>query len=994
MLHKFLRFIVPFVIILALFFSTTLTLGQASGGITVPNGEDMFTLQAEMPGLVQAGFISPLQSEGTASIDVALGEPGLSYRYVKEFGTPGVPYIVDTIHINRPNGLYIDIDDNIFITEERGHRVLVYDDTPEIVHTLGVAGECEGDDRGFCNLRDVAVDPDGNFWAVDSHRVVQYDPTGAYLQQFPADHPWESGSDNDHFDDPSGLAFDSAGRLYVSDHWNQRIQVFDLTTGSPVYSETIGHTGEISDTPGYFNEPMRIAIDSSDALYVTERGNQRVQKCEYVSGWSCSVLDSDLGDPQGIAVETTGNVFIADSWGRIHKCTSAGACSDFAVNVAYFDVAVDSAGNVYGADPWGTRVEKYDSAGVFQEVYLGVSMTPYLTDADHFYNPRVAIDADDNIIIIEDRGQRLIKLDPEGNFLWDYGVPGIDFWGDGGFVDPHSVATDLDGNIYVAEGCQVEIIDPEGNYLDSLGSDCGNGDYEFNWATGVDVDQNGSIYVADYPNHRVMIYDSSLTFVDMIGATGECDSANDRLCFPIAVETDAAGNIYVTDAGNLRVQKYNSSLDWQMTIGNGTWGESFDQFAYPEDIAVDALGRIFVTDWNNHRVQVFDSAGTYLTTIGGAWGTNNSQLKGAPGVDVDSQGNVYVADWENFLIKVFAPGYPGWVQSNINGFGNRNIKAIPSMGVFNNHLYASATEWEDDKNYIYRTADGKTWEAGNTSFFSGVSALQGFGNYIYAGTWGNKIYRSDNGLDWTQVFEAAWGISHFSVYNGALYAGVYSDSSVEGTTIYKTTDGLVWEPFVTNGNSTQTVSGVISSATFNGLHYFGAADWSDTTGAHIWRTDGITVSEVVVDGFGDPLNRAPGGMTVFSDYLYVSLGLDNGYEVWRSPSGDKDSWENVLVGDPSEPGYTHYTGLATLGNKLYLTVQNDESGIQVWTTTNGVDWFKSVPDGFGDSNNTYTEWGNSVTIFNNQLYVGVVNTANGGEIWRMLHLISLPLVIR
>lgn len=71
---------------------------------------------------------------------------------------------------------------------------------------------------------------------------------------------------------------------------------------------------------------MKIALDSSDRLYVAEIGNNRVQRCTYSSGWSCTVLDSNLNGPQGIAVDNSDNVYIADTWnGQIRKCTSAGA---------------------------------------------------------------------------------------------------------------------------------------------------------------------------------------------------------------------------------------------------------------------------------------------------------------------------------------------------------------------------------------------------------------------------------------------------------------------------------------------------------------------------------------------------------------------------------------------------------------------------------------------------------------------------------------------
>ena len=115
-------------------------------------------------------------------------------------------------------------------------------------------------------------------------------------------------------------------------------------------------------------------------------------------------------------------------------------------------------------------------------------MVPYLTDGYHYNVPRVTLDGEDNIIVIEEAGHRLVKLDPAGNFLGDFGVPGVDFQDNDHLASPQGAAADAAGNIYVADGlCRVQIIDPDGNYLDTFGGVCGTGDYEFYWITGIAV---------------------------------------------------------------------------------------------------------------------------------------------------------------------------------------------------------------------------------------------------------------------------------------------------------------------------------------------------------------------------------------------------------------------------------------------------------------------------------------------------------------------------
>ena len=74
--------------------------------------------------------------------DVALGEPGLSFRYVEQLGETQVPFLADTDHLVQPNGLFIDADDNVYVTEEYGSRSSKYDSAGENLLEIGDAGMC------------------------------------------------------------------------------------------------------------------------------------------------------------------------------------------------------------------------------------------------------------------------------------------------------------------------------------------------------------------------------------------------------------------------------------------------------------------------------------------------------------------------------------------------------------------------------------------------------------------------------------------------------------------------------------------------------------------------------------------------------------------------------------------------------------------------------------------------------------------------------------
>lgn len=952
---------------------------------------------------VNTGQASQSQSINIPAID--LGQPGLSYRYAQTFGTTEQPYLVDTTHINRPLGLFMDTSDNIYVVEEQGYRMLKYSITGTNLLTLGQAGICYTDDYIFCTPQDMVTDASSNIWIADGNRIIQYDSSGVMLQQFPVDDPWESGSDNDRFDQTRGVAIDSGNHLFVSDSNNHRIQVFDISGGSPVYSATIGTTGVSGSAAGYFNQPHRIAIDSGDNLFVADSENDRVQKCTYSSGWTCSIFDTGLGYPQGITADGT-DIYIADTEnGRIRKCAGGGSCSDFMTGYkGIYDVAVDSFGNVYGSAAYEAAVYKYDPSGTYLGVFLGVENVPYVTDGYHYNHPRIAIDSMDNLIIIEENGQRLVKLDSQGVFLWSVGAPGRDSHNDNAhFAYPHGVATDQNNNIYVADGDRVQIFNSSGVYQNTL-------EDGFSWIAGIAVDGAGNIYVSDANKHHVRIYDTNLVYVNQIGVTGNCDTTNYHLCWPIGVEVDGVGNIYVADIGNSRVQKFDSNLDWTMTLGTtGVSGNEFDQFDGPEDVAVDILGRIYVSEWGN-RVQVFDDTGAYLTTIGGEWGSELSRFRGASGVAIDSLGNVYVSDFDNARIQKFAPGVPNWKQVNINGFGKRPNTVATNMEIFNNQLYVGSTgSWSGGAAEIWRTAEGTTWEKANETGFGATNLdanravvdLAVFNSQLYASTgWRGlpgQIWRSSNGLTWEKVEDNGFddpgneGINIFGVFNNQLYVTIQGSGGVE---IWRssTGDNGSWTRVVENGGS-DNLSFITDLIEFNGKFY-AMVENNETprTGCQVWETsDGTTWTAVVDDGFGNIENHQTGGATVFAGWLYVGTRNDStGGEIWRSDNGT--DWENAASGGFGNVNNKKIENVFGFKDFLYSASTNSITGVQIWRSEDGITWESHIIDGFGDSNSDSAIW--TGVEFQGSLFLGASNAASGAKIWQMLNSIYLPLVVR
>jgi hypothetical protein len=952
---------------------------------------------------------SGIGSQATAA-NVPMGQSGVSFRYLRDIGAVETPYLVDTQHINRPDGLFMDPAGALFVTENQGNRVLKYAADGTNLLAIGKAGMCDTGSGYLCSPSDAATAADGTLWVVDNGtQVIQFSPTGTRLQSYPTQDnaPWQSGSGNDRFDGAIGIAMDSSGRMFIADSRNQRIQIFTFSAGAPVWSATIGETGVPDSNDTHFNTPYRLAFDSSDQLYVLDRGNNRVQRCVEGGGdWTCTTFTNDLNDPQGITVDQSNNVLIADTQnGRILKCAPNGSCATFSDQGAWpVDLAVDGSGNVFYSASYENVVYKIGSDGSWLGAALGVENTPYLTDGAHFNHPRVAVDTQGNLIVLEENGQRLVKLDPTGKMLWSFGTPGHDDPNDNLHLNyPHGVATDLSGTIYVADGSRVQIFSSGGQFMASFGS-YGKGTDQFDWITGIAVDRNGYIYIADGNNQRIKIFNSARQFVTAIGESDVTGADNAHFSYPIGVEVDGSGNLYVADIGNCRVQKFNSSHVYQMTFGSGTCASGI-QDVDAEDVTVDAQGRVYVSGWNN-RVQVFDKDGAYLTTIGGVWGSLTSQFRGASGVAVDASGNVYIADYGNARIEKFTPGIPGWKQANLNGFGTSTASWAMSLAVFNNQLYVGDSDWNSSAR-IYRSSDGRAWQTASDPGFgsddNAVASLVPFAGQLYASTgWNNntspKILRSPDGSTWNPVVSDGFGdgnisaISTMTVFQNKLYAG--TENTTDGTSIWRSDTGnpASWTSVFTGGHGDPKNARVVGFGEFSGYLY--ASVENEITGVEIWRTnDGTAWIQTNSNGFGNAKNMWGSGYAILNNKLYTSTGsLDAVGTIWATTDGT--NWSPIVADGFGDPNNTKISGLYALSGCLYATTDNFKTGSEVWRSKDGVTWVQINPDGFGDANNGETIWSNATTDFQGHLFIGTNNNANGGEVWELAGFTTyLPLTL-
>ena len=242
------------------------------------------------------------------------------------------------------------------------------------------------------------------------------------------------------------------------------------------------------------------------------------------------------------------------------------------------------------------------------------------------------------------------------------------------------MAVDASGNLYITDrnNHRIRKVDSTGTIttIAGTGKDGFSGDggpasqAQLNFPTGVAVDGEGNLYIADAPNDRIRKVDSIGTITTIAG-TGEQGFSGDggpaiqaQLDAPTGVAVDGAGNLYIADRNNSRIRKVDSIGTITTIAGGGGFGEDGGpatqaRLDLPYGVAVDSAGNLYIADTNNDRIRKVDSAGT-ITTIAGT-GEQGFGGDGGPatqarlnypyGVAVDGAGNLYIADRYNNRIR-------------------------------------------------------------------------------------------------------------------------------------------------------------------------------------------------------------------------------------------------------------------------------------------------------------------------------------------------------
>jgi len=433
-------------------------------------------------------------------------------------------------------------------------------------------------------------------------------------------------------------------------HWKNTLLVFSFLYTNLLVAQDYIFVREISgysqkEPLVYLNGPQSVAIDTSGQIYVADY-NKWIQKFDsngrFLQRWSSPVMDNDMS----LAIDGAQNVYAAEFHNSvIRKFSPNGKLLKewgFAENV-YLpnDITISKNSFVYVAEPSINRIVKFDTSGNYISHVEGIG-----NDSTSFEQATsIGVDAEERLYIADYSRGRIVVFDSSFQYVSSFKT----------IYRPYHVKLDAKGHVftYSSSGIVIEKYDTSGILLGTVSRPM-NLPSSLDFGNDFTITESGNIFILDNSNGLLKI-NSNLQFQDRNIHTDTF--ALGQMIKPYSVATDDAGHVYVTQYEHKQVQKYD-------TLGRALqkWELNFA----PNKIALDGNKYVYLSD--NQRVYKYDTSGHLLDTLSKP-GSDFSDLNSPRSLAVDDQSNVYVGtsdyatrvynDQGEFLGALLGPGGVG-----------------------------------------------------------------------------------------------------------------------------------------------------------------------------------------------------------------------------------------------------------------------------------------------------------------------------------------------
>jgi uncharacterized protein (TIGR03437 family) len=532
-----------------------------------------------------------------------------------------------------PNGIAVDAQGNLYIGDVDNYKIRKVATDGTISTFAGVGEFGYGGDNGpaidaiIGITYDLAVDANSNVYFSDTTNAIvrKIDAVTGVISPFAGS--GQQGYINDGIPAtqelmvPTGLAFDRAANLYISDvNLNRIIQIdTSLNAMTVAGNQTAGYAGDGGlALLAELDFPNGLAVDGTGAVYVADQLNQRVRKVAQlqintIAGTGIrdggAAVAAFLANPDGIAINSANTLAVADSGNiEVREFTVGGAINGFGQLMGPpHGVTFDATGNLFVTDnePYVLKV----SSGGVTSIVAGNGMTGFSGDGGTatsatFEDPEgIAVDSTGNFYFADYANERVRKVTASTGLISTIAGNGkIAAAGDGG---PAASAA----------------LDP----LD------------------VALDSKGNLYIADYDNNRIreITLDGAIATVvgtGVAGYAGDGGPAVSALLYgPSGIALDSAGNLYIADNNNAVVRRVTPSGLITTIAGNGTpvpasgdGGAALAAQMDPWRLTVDAAGNVYVSDQANSRVRMLHPQILNPAAVAISGGNGQSATAGMP----------------------------------------------------------------------------------------------------------------------------------------------------------------------------------------------------------------------------------------------------------------------------------------------------------------------------------------------------------------------------
>jgi sugar lactone lactonase YvrE len=641
-----------------------------------------------------------------------------------------------SVNLQQPAGIAIGPSGQTYIIA--GARIFRLDTNARISSFAGSGSFGDSGDGGpaikaqMLQPWNLAADNSGNLYIADrlSHRVRKVNAAGVITTIAGNGTP---GSQPPLLSDPAGIAVDALGAVYIADAGLHRVLRLSPNGTLSTVAGTGTTQGELGDggsaLAAVLGAPSAVAVDNQGNIFIADSFNHRIRRVSAAgvittvagtgvrggSGDGGPATAAQLNWPQGVCVDSDGNLFLADTSNRIRKVNPSGIISTVAGNGDFgfagdggpatsaklwnpIGIALGSGGTLLIADSGNGRIRQVSASGIISTI-AGSGVEGPNGDggpavAAQISPTSLTFDAAGNLVFSDNPG-KIRRVNAAGVVSTISGSGGSGFSGDGGpataavFSNLGAVLADSSGNIYIADtngNYRIRKINSSGTIQTVAGNgtsgSSGDGGPAINaqigpFAGGMVIDGAGNLLFTDSfpPNSRIRRL-TPAGIITSIAGGGDGYSGDGGLGInamfrtPWDLAMDAAGSLYVADSGNHRIRKISPNGIVSTVAGNGSQGFSGDgglaisaTLNGPLGVAVDSAGNIYISDTWNHRIRRVTPSGIISTVAGD--GNANFGGDGGPAVSAqlnkpvdlafDSTGKLYVADVDNGRIRVLVP---------------------------------------------------------------------------------------------------------------------------------------------------------------------------------------------------------------------------------------------------------------------------------------------------------------------------------------------------